>query len=55
MRLVIVPRDTPSAVASVGPVPLSAYGPGRYVVRLTATDARAQKTETRESTFEVRE
>jgi GWxTD domain-containing protein len=47
--------DTPSAVASVGPVPLSAYGPGRYVVRLTAADARAQKTETRESTFEVRE
>jgi GWxTD domain-containing protein len=47
--------DTASAVASVGPIPLSAYGAGRYVVRLTATDAHAQKTETRETPFEVRE
>jgi GWxTD domain-containing protein len=47
--------DTASAVASVGPIPLSTYGAGRYLVRLTATDARAQKTETRETAFEVRE
>jgi GWxTD domain-containing protein len=47
--------DTASAVASVGPIPLAAYGAGRYVVRLTATDASAQKTETRETAFEVRE
>jgi hypothetical protein len=47
--------DTATAVASVGPIPLSAYGAGRFVVRLTATDARAQKTETRETAFEVRE
>jgi GWxTD domain-containing protein len=47
--------DTPTAVASVGPIPLSAYGAGRYVVRLTATDTRAAKTETRETAFEVRE
>jgi GWxTD domain-containing protein len=47
--------DTPTAVASVGPIPLSTYGAGRYVVRLVATDARAQKTEARETAFEVRE
>jgi hypothetical protein len=48
-------HDTPTAVASVGPIPLSGYGAGRYVVRLTATDTRADKTETRETAFEVRE
>jgi len=47
--------ETASAVASVGPVPLFGYAPGRYLVRLDATDGRTRKSETREIAFEVRE
>jgi GWxTD domain-containing protein len=47
--------DTASAVASIGPVPLSGFGAGRYVVQLLATDARIGKTEGREAEFEVKE
>jgi len=47
--------DTASAVASVGPVPLSGFAPGRYVVQLDGTDGRTGKSERREVAFEVRE
>jgi len=42
-------------VASVGPVPLSGFAPGRYVVRFEATDTLAGKTETRDTPFEIKE
>ena len=45
---------TPSAVASVGPVPLGDFAPGPYVVRLEVTDEPARRTETREAPFEIR-
>jgi len=45
---------TPSAVASVGPVPLSDFTPGPYLVRLEATDENARRIETREAPFEIR-
>jgi GWxTD domain-containing protein len=47
--------DTPMAAAALGPVPLSSFGPGRYVVRLEVTDVVAQKTETRDTAFEIHE
>ncbi len=46
--------EQPSAVASVGPVPLAGYAPGVYQVRLEAKDVQAGLQETREATFEVR-
>jgi hypothetical protein len=45
---------TPDAVASVGPIPLSTYAPGAYVVRLDVTDAVASQTLRREVPFEIR-
>src|SRR5262249_25709345 len=47
--------DTPMAAAALGPVPLSSFAPGHYVVRLEVTDAVAQKTETRDAPFEIHE
>jgi GWxTD domain-containing protein len=47
--------DTPMAAAALGPVPLSSFAPGRYAVRLEVTDTVAQKTETRDAPFEIRE
>ena len=45
---------TPDAVASVGPIPLSTYAPGAYVVRLDVTDAVASQTLRQEVPFEIR-
>jgi GWxTD domain-containing protein len=45
---------TQDAVASVGPIPLSAYVPGAYIVRLEATDAVANQTLRQEAPFEIR-
>ena len=45
---------TADAVASVGPIPLGAYTPGSYVVRLEVTDAVAGQSLVRETSFEVR-
>jgi GWxTD domain-containing protein len=46
---------TRDAVASVGPIPLSTYAPGAYVVRLDATDAVGNRTLSQEAAFEVRQ
>jgi GWxTD domain-containing protein len=45
--------DTPMAVASIGPLPLTGFSPGAYVVRLEATDTNAGATTTQEASFEV--
>jgi GWxTD domain-containing protein len=45
---------TSDAVASVGPIPLSAYAPGAYLVRLEATDEIANRTLHAEAPFEIR-
>ncbi len=47
--------ETPQGVASIGPVPLGGFGPGRYVLRLEVTDERAHKDEAQEAVLEVRE
>ncbi len=44
---------TPDAVASVGPIPLSTYAPGAYVVRLDVTDGVANRTLRQEVPFEI--
>jgi GWxTD domain-containing protein len=46
--------DTPSAVASVGPIPLAGFAPGRYLVRLEGKDERAGTTSVQEKAFEIR-
>jgi GWxTD domain-containing protein len=45
---------TPDAVASVGPIPLSTYAPGAYVVRLDVTDTVASQTLRQEVPLEIR-
>jgi GWxTD domain-containing protein len=45
---------TPEAVASVGPIPLTGYAPGAYVVRLDVTDGVSKQTLRQETTFEIR-
>jgi len=45
---------TRDAVASVGPIPLTDYAPGSYVVRLDVTDAVAKQTLRQEAAFEIR-
>jgi GWxTD domain-containing protein len=45
---------TPDAVASVGPIPLSSYAPGSYVVRLDVSDDVAGQTLRQEAAFEIR-
>jgi GWxTD domain-containing protein len=45
---------TADAVASVGPIPLSSYAPGAYVVRLDVTDGVTKQTLRQETTFEIR-
>jgi hypothetical protein len=45
---------TKDAVASVGPIPLAAYAPGAYLVRLEATDDVASQTVRQEAPFEIR-
>ena len=44
---------TADAVASVGPIPLGGYAPGKYVVRLDVTDAVAGATLRQELPFEI--
>jgi GWxTD domain-containing protein len=46
---------TKDAVASLGPVPLSGFAPGRYAVRIDVTDAVAGTTRTQEAPFEIRD
>jgi hypothetical protein len=46
--------DTPIATPEAGPVPLSDFVPGKYVVQLKVTDKLAGKTITKEGTFEVK-
>ena len=43
------------AVASVGPIPLTGYAPGAYVVRLDATDAVSKQTLRHEAPLEIRQ
>jgi len=45
---------TAEAVTSVGPIPLAAYAPGAYVVRLDVTDTVAGQTLRQELTLEIR-
>jgi hypothetical protein len=45
---------TPDAVASVGPIPLSGYAPGSYVVHLEVTDAVANTTLRQEAPLQIR-
>ncbi len=42
------------AVAAVGPIPLSSYAPGAYLVRLDVTDTVANQTLRQEAAFEIR-
>jgi GWxTD domain-containing protein len=46
--------ETGQGVASIGPVPLGGFGPGRYVLRLEVTDERAHKDDAQEAVLEVR-
>jgi GWxTD domain-containing protein len=45
--------ETKDAVASVGPVPLGGFAPGRYVARLDVTDAISGQTRRAETAFEI--
>ena len=45
--------DTPIATPGAGPLPLSDFTPGKYVVQLKVTDKRAGKEVTKEAPFEV--
>jgi GWxTD domain-containing protein len=47
--------DTATAVASIGPVPLTGFAPGQYVVRIDVTDGVASSTATSEHPFELTE
>jgi GWxTD domain-containing protein len=47
--------ETSNAVASIGPVPLSGYAAGRYVVHLEVKDGVAGTTATEERRFEIKE
>ena len=47
--------DTPTAVASVGPIPLAGYALGRYLVRLEGKDGLAGTSVVQEQAFEIRE
>jgi GWxTD domain-containing protein len=46
--------DTPTAVASVGPIPLASFEAGRYLARVTVTDEIAKRSAVRETAFEIR-
>jgi GWxTD domain-containing protein len=46
---------TADAVASVGPIPLSTYAPGAYVVRLDVTDKVSGQALRQETPFEIRQ
>jgi GWxTD domain-containing protein len=49
-----VTYDTPGAGPSVGPVPLTNYQPGKYVVQVKVRDNVAKKDYQQEATFEVK-
>jgi GWxTD domain-containing protein len=46
--------DTPIATPEAGPVPLTDFAPGKYLVQLKVTDKKAGKEVMKEATFEVR-
>ncbi len=46
---------TADAVASVGPIPLTGYAPGAYVVRLDVTDTVSKQTLRHEAPLEIRQ
>jgi GWxTD domain-containing protein len=45
--------DTSPGVASIGPVPLAGFSPGRYVLRLEVVDERSHKEDAREAVLEI--
>jgi GWxTD domain-containing protein len=45
--------ETSPGVASIGPVPLAGFQPGRYVLRLEVVDERAHKEDAREAVLEI--
>jgi hypothetical protein len=45
--------DTSPGVASIGPVPLAGFPPGRYVLRLEVVDQRSKKEDAREAVLEI--
>jgi GWxTD domain-containing protein len=45
--------DTPMAVASIGPVSLAGFAPGRYLVKLEASDTLAGTATTQEASFDI--
>ena len=45
--------DTPTAVASIGPVSLSGFAAGRYLVKLEASDTLAGAKTSQEASFEI--
>jgi hypothetical protein len=47
------PIDTEFAGSSVGPIPLSSYEPGRYVVQLKVSDKVAKKELVQEAALEI--
>jgi GWxTD domain-containing protein len=47
--------ETPTAVASVGPIPLADFAPGRYLVRFEGKDEKAGTRSLQEKPFEIRE
>ena len=46
--------DTAMAAASVGPVPLATFAPGRYVARVEARDVVSGRSETQDTPFEIK-
>jgi hypothetical protein len=47
------PVTTPMAASSIGPVPLAAYPPGKYVVQLRVTDNLSRKTVVKNERFSI--
>ncbi len=45
--------ETPGVAASVGPIPLAPFAPGRYLARVEITDEVSKTTIVRETPFEV--
>jgi len=45
--------DTPMAVASIGPISLAGFAPGRYLVKLEASDTLAGAVTSQEASFEI--
>jgi hypothetical protein len=45
--------ETSPGVASIGPVPLAGFSPGRYVLRLEVVDERSHRKDAREAVLEI--